>query len=235
VDFIKQVFDNHKTSFTDGSKVEREVIKKDKIQAAMNELKVNSFDQSLEEIFKSIDVNHDGEVDFEEFKLFLQRPSRIDKWLRSLPIIQLIRSALEPVIDAIASNTPHDLKTDDKLQFVSKFSEDHIQLVLQGISVGLLKMLQESVQELNKSYEQLDSFKDRDANSSIVSKYTTPRTMNCGSVSDFYRGIGDRVGELLSDGMEIIRTFVFPFRVKWKYSFSTNMIFFCLLEFEFAS
>jgi hypothetical protein len=114
-----------------------------------------------------------------------------------MPIVQLISSALEPVIGILASRTPNHTKTEDMLQIVGKLSENEIRLVLRGISEGLLKMLHESVQELKKFYEQLDSFKDRDANLSRVSKYTTAGTMNCGSVSDFYRGIGDRVGELM--------------------------------------
>ncbi len=74
-----------------------EVLYKDQLKPALEELGRVADDAHLAEIFKIYDQDNNGSVSFEEFKFSVRQRSKLEQWSSSLPIGDLVASCFVPL------------------------------------------------------------------------------------------------------------------------------------------
>ena len=180
---VKRIFETHSTKIVDGCRHghSKDIIEIKNVRAITDDLLIPHNSENDEELFKYLDANCDGEVDYEDIKVVLERPNKVEQWIASIPLGQLIASAFSPIIC-------RDTTEKDPLRIISRCSDQDLSLIYQGITNGFLTLMRTSVDELESSYQKMDAMKAQDGPDSL-------RTLSCGEVSAFYNGLGDRIGE----------------------------------------
>jgi len=189
--------------------VERDLLPKENLKAALEEVGFKVLDSDVEAIFDGMDVDGDTALDFSEFKIAVTRPSKVlkdvERWTCSMPFQQLVAAGFvqladhghkAPVLrkkDQSAENT-HNQK--DPLRVISKCSDEEFNVVCDAVLEGCRKLLVKHHSELKIAYEALDKKKLGQSSEEDQSKFSL-NTMSCGDISAFYEGLGGRVGELL--------------------------------------
>ncbi len=55
-------------------------------------------DDTVDELFATMDTDGDDAVDFDEFAVAVARPSRVEQWTDGIAVDRLLASALSPVV-----------------------------------------------------------------------------------------------------------------------------------------
>ena len=99
---LRAVFDAYKA----------DILSKDSLREALIKLGVAAAKgEAFDEIFLEFDLDRDGQIDFEEFKAAVRRPSPLESWCKSVDWWQAVADAIPPGDDnhhplrAIASRT----------------------------------------------------------------------------------------------------------------------------------
>ena len=187
--FLLSVFQKHKKHLIQGMKQGTEGILKENLQAAMEELNIFMQIDTVENIFLTMDVNNDGFLDFEEFKIAVLRPSPMEQWTSSIPLNKIIAAALTPVISMFPM-----FKDSDPLRALSLSSEEQLSSACRGVMEGILNIICRRVQELRRSFEVLDCKAVQEKENLELSKFAAIGTMSCGDIPSFFKGLGERVG-----------------------------------------
>jgi hypothetical protein len=77
-------------------------IVRERLRAALEELRVLVLDDTVDELFATMDTDGDDAVDIDEFTAAVARPSRIEQWTDGIAVDRLLASALSPVVLAHA-------------------------------------------------------------------------------------------------------------------------------------
>ena len=184
---------------------DREVLSKDSLKPALEEIGFKVRPEDVEGIFESMDSDGDAVLDLNEFKIAVTRPSKIlkeiERWTTSMPFQQLIAAGFVQLVDH--SKVPVIRKKDkgseeesvkrDPLRSVSKCSEVEFNTVCDCVLEGCRKLLTKHHADLKAAYEALDKQKFGKGSDDDQSKFSL-NTMSCGGVPDFYEGLGGRVG-----------------------------------------
>ncbi len=182
-----------------------EVLTKEKMKPALEEAGFKIDDEDVETLFETLDLDSDNVLDFQEFKLAVQRPSKtlkeIERWTSAMPFSQLIATGL---IELVGHDRPVKKKTKgqaheepaqrDPIRTISKSSDDEFSVVCDGVLEGIKKLLQKNHKEVKAAYEAFDKQKFAKGNEDDQSKFAV-NTMSCGKISDFYKGLEGRVGK----------------------------------------
>ncbi len=155
----------------------------DGLRNALSHLDAIMDEQNMHDLFQEMDVNLDRGLDIDEFRMLVQKPSKIQQWTASMPLAAL-------VADAMPRNSGVDA-----LRTISTMCHDDIAAVCTVVSDGLKTMLMKEVENLGQAFKILDESQiDRQ---STLSKFDL-FTMAGGSAQDFYSGLGARVGNWCS-------------------------------------
>ncbi len=184
---------------------EREVLTKEKMKPALEEAGFKIYDEDVEALFETLDLDSDNVLDFQEFKLAVQRPSKIlkeiERWTSSMPFSQLVATGFAPLVghDHPAKKKGKGYAHEEAIQrdpirIISKCSDDEFSAVCDGVLEGIKKLLQKNHKEVKAAYEAFDKQKFAKGSEDDQSKFAV-NTMSCGQISDFYKGLEGRVGE----------------------------------------
>ena len=160
-------------------KGEVQVLTKERFPVVMEELGVPMDDGSTEDIFRSLDTNTDGVLDFDEFKHAVNTPSTIEQLISSLSISQLVADAI-----------PKE-KGKDEMRIFSRMSTEQMKEMCRVLMPFLENTLVEAAADLKKAFEKIDHAITA---AQAASKYQVPPEMSAGKVDDFFDGLSARVG-----------------------------------------
>jgi len=138
-----------------------------------------------EELFKLSDIDEDGGLDRDEFFRAISMPSELEPWASTLPLDKLLAACMEEALAGAAASP-------DPLRKVAALSPQEIAEVVAYFSGAFRLLLEEQVDDLNKSFIESDK-RAAEADGSN-SKFQTFK-MNVGSSRNFHKGLADRVGE----------------------------------------
>lgn len=185
---IADVFRKYKDDLVHGLKHGTEGIFKENLQAAMRELDLYIQTDTIDNIFLTMDVNDDGYLDLEEFKIAVHRSSPMEQWTASFPLTKLVASALLPIIDMFPA-----YKDSDPLRALSLCSDEDVGIACNGVMEGISKMVLLRIKELRQSYAAMDA-KALEKRENVEDSKFTVGTMSCGDIPSFFKGLGERVG-----------------------------------------
>ena len=187
---LSDAFNMHKHHMSKGFKEGTEGILKENLKAALEEFFFEVRSDMVENIFSTRDVNDDGYLDFQEFKMAVQEPSAIEEWTSSsFSLSGLAAAALAPIIDMHP-----EFKDKEPLRAISLCSDDHLRTARGAVMEGLLKVMTSRVLDLKTSFEAMDNKAVRMKEDVEQSKFSVG-TMSCGDIPSFFEGLGERVGK----------------------------------------
>ena len=152
-------------------------------------------------MFDTYDMNRNGHLDLNEFKCCVKNRSKIEQWTLSMPISDLVASALMPIV---LRGEP----CEDQLNKLIKTTDDELKTVCQGLYHGFYFLLRNRLNILSKAYKTQAEKSYADGSENTQSKFAF--SMQCGSISDFYQGLGGRIGNKLQSSFhekEFIKNF----------------------------
>jgi hypothetical protein len=195
---LHDVFKTYEQHFSRGFKEGDEGLVKENLKAALEELNIKEHGEIIENVMKNTDVDKNGFLDFEEFRLAVRQPTAMEQWTSSLPINNVVAAALYPLVglhpEFKGSNGI------DPLRALSSCSDDHLRSACDAIMEGILKVLSRRVQELKNSFKSMDDNPVRVKEDIEQSKFGVGTmnggigTMSCGDIPSFFEGLGGRVG-----------------------------------------
>ena len=172
--FLEQVFHAH----TDA--VQRS-IPQENLYYALSDLGLKLNDEEIEALFKSVDLDENGWLDFEEFVLATRTKTKVELWLDHIPLSRILSFCISYE------------DCEDPLRAVTKLKASEICAAVDVFSEGVKNLVMEYQSELKACYDDMDK-KSSSVSSGISSKFQTFK-MSCGQVDDFYCGLMGRVGE----------------------------------------
>ena len=149
--------------------------------AALRELGVQLTEDEAAAVFESANADENGGLDLQEFIKAINRPSKVQQWVETLP--------LSPLLAHCLSFKGGD--SSDPLREVSRLSAQEIRASIQAYCESAEKIVVDAVPELKKCQDAMDALTASIAGNS---KFQTPK-MSAGSVEEFYQGLAGRVGE----------------------------------------
>ncbi len=180
------------------------------LQEALHEVGRSVNKESLEEIFMQYDADGNGSVGFEEFKCAVRRRSKLEQWTASMPLGPLVASCFVPLLLRSYENEQCTAKTaesstqeagakinmlndPDPLSRIMKINDRDLSIVCIGLMDGFRELICERIMQLNESYNAIQTnLPKSDSSGSDVCKFAF--SMQGGKTSDFYSGLGARVG-----------------------------------------
>jgi hypothetical protein len=91
---VRRAFDRHARAAAGG----RPAIGRNRLRAALEDLGVLVLEDTVDDIFATMDTDGDGVVDLGEFAIAVARPSRVEQWTDGIAVDRLLASALSPVV-----------------------------------------------------------------------------------------------------------------------------------------
>ena len=137
---------------------------------------------NAEFLFKSLDRNHDGIIDYDEFVRAVQTPFPVEEWARRLPLAQLL-------VDALPRR-----EGCDRLRAVGRLSAEEIAAVTAGFAHGLRRILEEHVAQLKRSFASLDEAAEKEDNPQACKFRADVPKLRCGRIDDYHKGVLARIG-----------------------------------------
>jgi hypothetical protein len=175
--YIRSIFDSRKNG---------KIITTSSLRDALRDLNIIVAEKEFDGLLKAFDMNDDGGLEFDAFLLLvnsLVSPSSPGlEFLRSLPLAELVFDGLPKEVVCAG---------EDSLRKLCNINPNELEVSIQGITEGLIKMLHESLAELKKSFDLLDS--KVAANNSAAKKFEITN-MSVGSIQNFHAGIPARIG-----------------------------------------
>ena len=184
--FVRQVFQ----TYTDGA--QRNCIPQENLYPALSDLGLTLEEEEIEALFKSVDLDENGWLDYDEFLLASRSKSKVELWLDHIPLSRMLAYCVSYGA------------CEDPLRAVSRLSPREISLAVDSFCGGVKKLLIEYQGELKRCYEDMDR-KGSDGSSGISSKFQTFK-MSCGKVDDFYCGLMGRVGQYTPHTTRLLRS-----------------------------
>jgi hypothetical protein len=135
------------------------------------------------------DTDGNNVIHLDEFKLCLRARSKLEQWTSSIPFSEIVASGLTPLVMGSMSEDPFKIlcnSTDGQLKIVSN-----------GLVGGFYRILRQRVDSLKAAYKVLEENKHLKDVGSDDSQSKFAFLMRCGGISDFYNGLGSRVGNTL--------------------------------------
>jgi hypothetical protein len=170
----------------------------DAMTAALLELGVQLTQDEAAAVFESVDTDENGGLDLQEFTKAINRPSKVQQWIETLPLAPLLAHCL--------SFKGGD--SSDPLREVSGLSADELRASTQAYCESAQKVLADALRDLKKCYDAMDALA-ASSSANGNSKFQTPK-MSAGSVEEFYKGLVGRVGECRFSGIECPRVLSLP-------------------------
>ncbi len=97
---LRRTFDRHASASAEAGG--KPAIVQGRLRAALEDLGVLVLDDTVDELFATMDTDGDDAVDFDEFAAAVARPSRVEQWTEGIAVDRLLASALSPIVLAHA-------------------------------------------------------------------------------------------------------------------------------------
>jgi hypothetical protein len=185
---------------------------KTQLQEALEEVGRTVDSEFLDDVFNQFDADGNGSVGLEEFKCAVRRRTKLEQWTASMPMGSLVASCFVPNLlrsyakiaassynqEAGSDNTPQKpmptlLNDQDPLLRIHDINARELSTVCFGLMDGFRGLICESMIQLRESYKATPKkLAESDGTSSDVGKFAF--SMQGGLTSDFYSGLGVRVG-----------------------------------------
>jgi hypothetical protein len=159
-------------------------------QQALESLRLQRNEEELNELFGRIDINDDGEIDFDEFQFMVQNNTQLEMLMRSLPVHRVLANQFGGSIERYSQMSDSEM--------------DDIVLKTVPLSSGILKQHARSLREAEAGAAQAAVAEQRPT---AAGKFAF--TLQGGDLDDYHGGVTERVGEPHADpaeGMEEERT-----------------------------
>jgi hypothetical protein len=184
--YLKRVFDVY-AKYYDHSKTKL-IKSKELRQALIDKLEVEMNSDQVERLIESMDLDENGGLDFEEFKLAVQQPpTELEQWVATLPINGMLARSL-PIRDS---------QGEKMLRNVSVLGNDGIKTTVNVFSKALEKLLMKARDNLRQTFDIMDD-RASEANAGGVSaspKFQTFK-MSTGNIQTYMEGLSSRIGTL---------------------------------------
>jgi hypothetical protein len=167
----------------------------DAMTAALRDLGVQLTQEDAAVAFELADTDENGGLDLHEFMKAINQPSKVQQWIETLPLSQLLAHCLS--FKGGASNDP--------LREVSRLSADELQASTQAYCESAQVVLADAVCELKKCYDAMDALAASSADNGNPKFQTSYSQMSAGSVEEFYQGLIGRVGKCCFSGIDCSR------------------------------
>jgi hypothetical protein len=154
---------------------------KDKVREALESLRLQRNEEELNELFGRIDINDDGEIDFDEFRFMVQSNTQLEMLMRSLPVHRVLANQFGGSIERYSQMS--DSEMDD--------------MVLKSVPLlsGILKQHARSLREAEAAQAAV-----AEQTSTAAGKFAF--TLHGGDLDDYHGGVSERVGEPHADPAE---------------------------------
>ena len=161
---------------------------------ALNELNFNIQEKDADLLFEEFDTDKSDGLDLDEFIRLTKKPSRLEEWIRSLPVSEVVS-------DAFPQRPGHD-----PLQSACDLTSDEFEAMLQAAKAGLARLFQGALAELRQAFRVTEARKKEDGGSKF-----NVIALSCGKITDFHAGIEDRIGDFAHcDQLASLRRFCSP-------------------------
>mmetsp|Transcript_40002 Transcript_40002/g.107044 ORF Transcript_40002/g.107044 Transcript_40002/m.107044 type:complete len:189 (+) Transcript_40002:270-836(+) len=120
-----------------------------------------------------------GRINLDDFHRLVQKPSALEELVSGLPLAGLLCSCLS-----------FKMTGRDVLEEVSDLTDADISPVITVFSDGVKQLLRELVHDIKDAIHKMNS------RQSACSKFNG-KLMNVGKLEEFFKGLGDRVGNML--------------------------------------
>ncbi len=195
---------------TADSNDESEALGKAELQEALRDVGRIVGDEFLDEVFRMFDSDGSGWVGLDEFKCSVRLRTKLEQWTASIPMASLVASCFIPYLirsyraregaGADAAEAENDeaalkmLSDPDPLLQIRRISPEGLSAVCTGLGEGFRVLLRERIAWLNDAYTAMErqNLKSADAGGGTLGKFAF--SMQGGETSDFYNGLGARVG-----------------------------------------
>jgi hypothetical protein len=200
-----------------GSEKDVEALGKEQLQEALRDVGRVVDDEFLDDVFKQYDADGSGSVGLEEFKCSVRRRSKLEQWTAAMPISPLVASCFVPLLlrsyeamevesgqGSASTDDAHTkpevalklLSDPDPLSRIRRIDARDLTTVCMGLMDGFRELLCERIRRVNEAYAAMDrqSLKCADGGGAAVGKFAF--SMQGGETSDFYNGLGARVGSV---------------------------------------
>ena len=175
---------NLRDIFQKYSPVDGKISKKSLLQAlSSQELYVSmAKSERLDEFIPEFYLDRDGQIDFDEFKKAVMRPSPIESWSKQVPLWH-----------ALADAIPRGAEEDQPLRAVANLTDAQIDVICAELVQSIRMVLRNEASQLRAAFAAMDTkAKDKDDSQSKFSTFKA----SVGSIEDFHRGLRGRVGTL---------------------------------------
>jgi hypothetical protein len=174
-EYLKTIFDLYKDQ-------EKELIPDASLSSALKDLGIHVNEEEATQLTKTMDLNDDGGLDFQEFLNVVALPTPIELWARALPIAELVAAALP--------RNPSG--SQDPLRDVSHTTTSELEVSCAVLMEGMKRLLTEQLEVLKSAFESLDR-PSPSGNSEAAQKFQIV-TMSVGNIGDFHEGLASRIG-----------------------------------------
>ena len=186
---------------------EEEALGKQELQEALRDVGRIVDDEFLDEVFRMFDSDGSGWVGLDEFKCSVRLRTKLEQWTAAMPIASLVASSFVPYllrsykakegVGATAKNDEAALKMlsdPDPLSQIRVISSEGLSAVCIGLAEGFRGLFRERIARLNDAFTAMErqNLKSADAGGAALGKFAF--SMQGGETSDFYNGLGARIG-----------------------------------------
>ena len=176
--FVEEIYNRYSFRDHDNGSVPS-YLPKSKLRIALHDLDIQIDENEADELFSEFDSDRSDGLDLEELDRLLRKPRRLDEWIRTLPLSEVVSDSVPRVIGK------------DPLRTASELTEQEESAMFQALQMGIERVLRTALGELRKAFQITDSRKREE----LSSKFNII-ALSCGQISDFHAGIEARVGEL---------------------------------------
>ena len=162
----------------------------DKLGLALEALGVDITNDQHAHHTRTVELNFNGRITYNALKYIARLPSPAEVWAKALPLSKLLADALPKVSGC------------DHLRVISSLSTQEVNYVAEEVCSALKVLLKKHVDELNISFQSMDTQVLSD-DAQTDSKFVVTK-MTAGSIKNFHEGLEGRIGISPMSGSSLV-------------------------------
>jgi Ca2+-binding EF-hand superfamily protein len=171
--YLKQIFKSH---------AENGLLSKGNLSIALSDLKIFINESVLDEMFEMHDLDKNNGLDEEEFGKLVKNSVLVSQWVKDMPLHELLADCLLLWDGGRNGNSFEQL---------SKLTAEEINAISAAYQKGFVQILEKAVSDLSHVHN--SALRKHSTSSAVGAKFQVYQ-YNCGNVSDFHMGLGNRLG-----------------------------------------
>lgn len=176
---MRSVFETH----ADG-----DILQKCNLEPALQELGVCVKASGINNLYRLLDLNHDGTLEFEEFQRALACSSEIEQWAASLPFAGLLACCLPPIGGGDG----------DATRELCMVTPKDLDAALDAFATGAKRLITDRLHDLQAGFDELDRRARVQETATTGGGKFSSAGLEWGTIEDFHKGIQGRIGACLS-------------------------------------